>query len=101
MNTLLALSAPQSIHAFQQNSLWMRWGYAGVFAAVCEAWLSPSEVTDEQRSTFRKVQSCFSKLLARQDMHPNPSLPSSAPDRGRYFSQTPSNARGRLRPTVE
>ena len=74
MNTLLALSAPQSIHAFQQNSLWMRWGYAGVFAAVCEAWLSPSEVTDEQRSPFRKVQSCFSKLLAPQDTHPK-SLP--------------------------
>jgi hypothetical protein len=74
MNTLLALSAPQSIHAFQQNSLWMRWGYAGVFAAVCEAWLSPSEVTDEQRSPFRKVQSCFSKLLAPKDTHPK-SLP--------------------------
>jgi|HubBroStandDraft_2_1064218.scaffolds.fasta_scaffold36643_1 hypothetical protein len=74
MSTLLALSASQSIHAFQQNSLWMRWGYAGVFAAVCEAWLSPSEVTDEQRSPFRKVQSCFSKLLAPKDTHPK-SLP--------------------------
>ena len=86
MNTLLALSAPQSIHAFQQNSLWMRWGYAGVFAAVCEAWLSPSEVTDEQRSTFRKVQSCFSKLLARQDTHPK-SLPAviCAPSRTVLF----------------
>jgi hypothetical protein len=31
MNTLLALSAPQSIHAYQQNSLWMRLGYADVF----------------------------------------------------------------------
>jgi hypothetical protein len=30
MNTLLALSAPQSIHAFRQNSLWMRSGYAPV-----------------------------------------------------------------------
>ena len=86
MNTLLALSAPQSIHAFQQNSLWMRLGYAGVFAAVCEAWLSPSEVTDEQRSTFRKVQSCFSKLLARQDTHPK-SLPAviRAPSRTVLF----------------
>ena len=74
MSTLLALSASQSIHAFQQNSLWMRWGYAGVFAAVCEAWLSPSEVTDEQRNPFRKVQSCFSKLLAPKDTHPK-SLP--------------------------
>jgi hypothetical protein len=85
MNTLLALSAPQSIHAFQQNSLWMRLGYA-VFAAVCEAWLSPSEVTDEQRSTFRKVQSCFSKLLERQDTHPK-SLPAviRAPSRTVLF----------------
>jgi hypothetical protein len=33
MNTLLALSAPQSIHAFQQNSLWMRSGYAPVFVS--------------------------------------------------------------------
>ena len=31
MNTLLALSAPQSIHAFRQNSLWMRSGYAALF----------------------------------------------------------------------
>jgi hypothetical protein len=86
MNTLLALSAPQSIHAFQQklslDALGLRW----CLRAVCEAWLSPSEVTDEQRSTFRKVQSCFSKLLARQDTHPK-SLPAviCAPSRTVLF----------------
>jgi hypothetical protein len=36
MNTLLALSAWQSIHAFQQNSLWMRLGYADVFVPSAE-----------------------------------------------------------------
>src|SRR5438876_6567886 len=33
MNTLLPLSAPRSIHAFRQNSLWMRSGYAPVFVS--------------------------------------------------------------------
>ena len=33
MNTLLALSAPQSIHAFPQNSLWMRSGSAAVLVS--------------------------------------------------------------------
>ena len=33
MNTLLALSAPQSIHAFRQNSIWMRSGYAALFVS--------------------------------------------------------------------
>jgi hypothetical protein len=47
------------------------------------------------------LQSCFLKLLAWQDTHPNPSLPASAPHRRRYFSQTLSNVRGRLRPTLE
>ena len=33
MNTLLALSAPQPIHAFRQNSLWMRSGCAAHFVS--------------------------------------------------------------------
>ncbi len=70
MNTLLALSAPRSIHAFQQNSLWMRLDYAGVFAPSAKPGSRhPSLLTNSAR-TFRKVQSCFSKLLARQDTRP-------------------------------
>src|SRR6201984_2485951 len=47
------------------------------------------------------VQSCFSKLLARQYTHPKSLPPSSVPHRARYFSQTLIHVRGRLRPTIE
>jgi hypothetical protein len=86
MNTILALSAPQSIHAFQQNSLWMRLGYPGVSAASAKPGSRhPSLLTNSTR-TFRKVQSSFSKPLARQDTHPK-SLPAviCAPSRTVLF----------------
>jgi hypothetical protein len=70
MNTLLAISAPQSIHAFQQNSLWMRLGYPGVFAASAKPGSCHLSLLMNSARTFRKVQSCFSKPLARQDTHP-------------------------------
>jgi hypothetical protein len=47
------------------------------------------------------VQSCFSKLLARQYTHPKSLTPSSVPHRARYFSQTLIHVMGRLRPTIE
>jgi hypothetical protein len=45
MSTLLALSAPRSIHAFRRNSLWMRSGSRCCLCVLCEAWLPPSGVT--------------------------------------------------------
>ena len=73
MNTLLALSAPQSINAFQQNSLWMRLGYASVFVPSAKPGSRHPRLLmrhNYSARTFRKVQSCFSKLLARQDTRP-------------------------------
>ena len=104
MNTLLALSVPQSIHAFWQNSLWMR---SGVLLSSCPLRSLAPAIRGYWRGKITAlgllapVQSSVSKLLLRQYTHPNPFLPSSAPHRSRYFSHTLSNVRGRLRPTVE
>jgi hypothetical protein len=75
MNNLLALSAPQSIHAFQQNSLWMRLGYASVFVPSAKPGSRHPRLLmrhNYSARTFRKVQSCFSKPSLRQY---TPSLP--------------------------
>ena len=85
MNTLLALTAPQSIHAFQQNSLWIAWAtLVSSLSSAKPGSCHPRLLT--KRSTFRKVQSCFSKLLARQDTHAK-SLPAAirAPSRTVLF----------------
>src|ERR1700745_1495612 len=61
--------------------LWLRLGSRCCLRVPCEAPLSPSEVTGAaqlQLSIFwRPVQSCFSKLLARQYTHPKSLPPSS------------------------
>jgi hypothetical protein len=93
---------------FQQNPLWVRSALTAVFVSL----RSPSlAIRGYRRGTITAlnlsapVQSCFSKLLAagtlRIDTHPKSLPASSAPHRARYFSQTLSNVRGRLRPTLE
>ena len=55
MNTLLAHPVPRLIHAFRQNPLWIRSGSRRCLRVLCEAPLSPSELTGVgqlQLSTF-------------------------------------------------
>src|ERR1700692_590860 len=93
---------------FQQKTVWVR----SALTAVSVSQRSPSlAIRGYRRGTITAlnllapVQSCFSKLLAagtlRIDTHPKSLPASSAPHRARYFSQTLSNVRGRLRPTIE
>jgi hypothetical protein len=91
MNTLLAHPIPRLIHAFRQNPLWIRSGCAAVFVSPAKprsrhprslAWYNYSS------QSFGASSILLSKLLAWQYTHLNPSLPSSAPRRAHYFSQT-------------
>ena len=98
MNTLLAHPTPRLMHAFRQNPLWIRSGSHRCLRVLCEAPLSPSEVTGAaqlQLSIFWRqfnpaFQSCWHGNIRIQ----NPSLPSSAPHRSRYFSQTLEQRQG-------
>ena len=74
MNTLLALSAPKSIHAFQQNSLWMRLGYAGVFVQSAKPGSRHPSLLTNSAEPSAKFNPASPKLLARQHTHPK-SLP--------------------------
>jgi hypothetical protein len=82
MNTLLALSAPQSIHAFRQNSLWMRSGCAALFVSSPKpgsGHLGLLARHNYSALTSEPVQSCFSKLLLRQHTPSAPPLLLSHP----------------------
>ena len=84
MNTLLAHPIPRLIHAFRQNPLWIRSGSRRCLRVLCEAPLSPSEVTGVaqlQLSIFWRqfnpaFQSCWLRLSIRIQ---NPSLPRLRP----------------------
>ncbi len=67
------------MHAFRQNPLWIRSGSRRCLRVLYEA---PSRIRAYWRGAITALnrlapgQSCFSKLLARQDTHPK-SLPAS------------------------
>ena len=91
MNTLLAHPIPRLIHAFRKTLS----GYARAAPLSSCPLRSPAlAIRGHWRGTITAlnplapVLSCFSKLLAWQYTHLNPSLPSSAPRRAHYFSQT-------------
>ena len=69
MNTLLALIAPQSIHAFWQNYFWMR---SGVLLSSCPLRSLAPAIRGYWRGKITAlglltpVQSSVSKLLLRQ-----------------------------------
>ena len=105
MKTLRAHPIPRLMHAFRQNPLWIRWALAAVFvSSVKTRSRHPSLLGSRnlQLSIFWRQfnpasQSCGHGIYASE----NPSRPSSAPHRKRYFSQAVSNVRDRLRPTIE
>ena len=70
MNTLLALSAPQSIHAFQQNSLsgcaWTMLMSSYRLRSLAPAIQGYWRATITALGLLARVQLCFSKLLLRQ-----------------------------------
>jgi hypothetical protein len=89
VNTLLGDPIPHLIHAFRQNSLWIRSGCAAVFVFPVKAALAIRgswRGTIAARNLWTPVQSCFSKLLARQYTQPK-SLPAvvCAPSRTLLF----------------
>ena len=90
---------------FQQNPLWIRSGSRRCLRVLCEAPLSPSELTGVgqlQLSTFGASSILLLKAAGTLNIRiQNRSLASSAPHRARYFSQTLGHVRGRLRPTLE
>src|ERR1700738_38488 len=108
MNTLLAHPIPSLIHASPaKNSLVTLGSHRclRVPASPSLAIRGYRRGTTTALNLLAPVQSCFSKLLAagtlKIDTHPKSLPASSAPHRARYFSQTLSNVRGRLRPTIE
>src|SRR5258707_8310072 len=92
MKTLLARPASRLIHAFPAKPSMDTLGSRRCLRVPCEAPLSPSEVTGVsqlQLSIFWRqfnpaFQSCWQVNLGIQ----NRSLPSSTPNRARYFSHT-------------
>ena len=85
MNTLNG-NLTTAVHSCVPTKLSLdRLGYAGVFAAVCEAWLLPSEVTDEAQH-LPQSSILLLKAVARQDTHAK-SLPAviRAPSRTVLF----------------
>ena len=72
MKTFVVRPAPRLIHALRQNPLWIRSGSRRCLRVLYEAPVSPSELTGVAQLQLSIVlrQSCFSKLLVRQDTHP-------------------------------
>ena len=105
MKTIVIRPPPRLIHAFRQKNLsGCAWALAAVFVSLPKPRSRHSRLLARHNYTLNllaPVQSCFSKLLARQHTHPKSLTPSSVPHRARYFSQTLIHVRGRLRPTIE
>src|SRR5690348_8250572 len=104
VNTLLALSAPQSIHAFRQNSLWICSGYGAVFVSSAKPGSGhPGLLARHNYSarTFATSPILLLKAAATAIHSLSPSLLLFPAHRSQHSSHALSNARGRLRPTVE
>jgi hypothetical protein len=100
MKALMLRPAPRLMHAFRQNPLGLS-GYTAFFVSSAKPGLGHLGVIRAVyiglMDLLARAQSYFSNLLLRS----NPSSPQSALHRSRYFTHTQSNARGRLRPTIE
>jgi len=74
MRTFVVRPAPRLIHALRQNPLWIRSGsrrclrvlYEAPTLAIRAYWRGATTALNR----LAPVQSCFSKLLVRQDTHP-------------------------------
>src|SRR5260370_19690354 len=126
MKALMLRPAPRLMHAFRQNPLGLS-GYTAFFVSSAKpglghlgviraAYIGLMDLKRRKWQCLLTLQNLANVLdhlaLAKfwQELNPtfqtccyrsNPSSPQSALHRSRYFTHPSSNARGRLRPTIE